>query len=214
MGEVEGVIRFQLEFMPGPALAWDVLADLNAWRTIMFMTGLIGQNPERYGGYAYGNVSVRLPGVNTDGQSAFAICGTQTGAIPELKAEHYTAVLSCSCKENKVLAQGPVRPSSEAMTHSMIYEQDAHAGCVLHAHSSVIWNHAAELGLPITAANIPYGTPLMTDAVKDLFESNSLSERRIFSMGGHEDGIISFGADPYEAGSILLETLARSLTLV
>ena len=59
------------------------------------------------------------------------------------------------------MAQGPVKPSSEAMTHSMIYDQDVDAGCVLHAHSSVIWNHAAELGLPTTAANISYGTPQM-----------------------------------------------------
>jgi hypothetical protein len=33
---------------------------LNAWRKIMYMTALIGQDPARYGGYGFGNISCRL----------------------------------------------------------------------------------------------------------------------------------------------------------
>lgn len=213
MKDIEGVIKFQLEFSLAPAPAWDTLADLNAWRRILYLTGLIGQEPGLYGGYAYGNVSVRLPDCSGAVKPAFVICGTQTGGLSELSAEHYTTVLSCNVRENKVVAQGPVRPSSEAMTHSMIYDQNTDIGCVLHAHSPVIWNHAARLGLPITAASIPYGTAQMADAVKALFQHSNLAQQRIFSMAGHEDGIISFGTDPYTAGSVMLQTLARSLSL-
>jgi len=209
----EGVIKFQLEFRPAPAPAWDSLADLNAWRKILYLTGLIGQQPHRYEGYAYGNVSVRLPGSNQTDESVFIICGTQTGAMPELSAEHYTTVSSCNVSENKVVAHGPVRPSSEAMSHSMIYQQDADTGCVLHAHSPDIWKHAVKLGLPVTAADIPYGTPQMADAVKTLFQHGNLAQQRIFSMAGHQDGIISFGVDPCEAGTVMLKTLARSLAV-
>ena len=210
----EGVIKFQLEFSLAPAPAWGTLADLNAWRKLLYMTGLIGQEAGLYGGYAYGNVSVRLPDDSKTAKPAFVICGTQTGGMSELSAEQYTTVLSCNYRENKVVAQGPVRPSSEAMSHSMIYQQDADIGCVLHAHSPAIWSHADKLGIPITAANIPYGTPQMADAVKTLFLHSNLSQQRIFSMAGHEDGIISFGANPDAAGSVMLQTLAHALALI
>jgi len=211
MKDIEGVIKFQLEYSLADAPAWDTLADLNAWRKLLYLTGLIGQKPGLYDGYAYGNVSVRLPGGAGSVKPVFVICGTQTGGIAELSAEHYTTVLSCNVRENKVVAQGPVRPSSEAMSHSMIYQQDGNTACVLHAHSSVIWNHAEQLGIPVTAANIPYGTPQMAEAVKVLFEQGGLGQQRIFSMAGHQDGIISFGEDPCEAGTVMLQTLARAL---
>ncbi len=211
MKEIEGVIKFQLEFTLAAAPQWDALSELNAWRRILYLTGLIGQQPDLYDGYAYGNVSVRLPGCSDGINPSFVICGTQTGGIPELGAEHYTTVLSCKLRKNKVVARGPVRPSSEAMSHSMIYRQSTKTGCVLHAHSSVIWNHADQLGLPVTAASIPYGTPQMAEAVELLFQQGDLAQQRILSMAGHQDGIISFGADPCEAGTVMLQTLARAL---
>jgi len=213
MKEIEGVIKFQLEFMLAAAPQWDALVELNAWRRILYQTGLTGQQPDLYDGYAYGNVSVRLPGSTDRRNPSFAICGTQTGGMPELSAEQYTTVLSCKVRENEVVAQGPVRPSSEAMSHSIIYQQDAETGCVLHAHSSVIWNHAEQLGLLVTASTIPYGTPQMAEAVETLFQHSDLAQQRIFSMAGHQDGIISFGADPCAAGTVMLQTLARALVL-
>jgi len=213
MKEIEGVIKFQLEFTLAAAPQWDALVELNAWRKILYQTGLIGQQPDLYEGYAYGNVSVRFPGSTDPGNPSFAICGTQTGGMSELSAEQYTTVLSCKVRENKVVAQGPVRPSSEAMSHSMIYQRGMNTGCVLHAHSSVIWKHAEQLGMPVTAASIPYGTPQMAEAVETLFQHSDLARQGIFSMAGHQDGIISFGADPCEAGTVMLQALARALAL-
>ncbi len=212
MNEAEGVIRFQLEFRHGAAPEWGRLRDLNAWRKILYMTGLIGQRPDLYEGYAYGNASIRVAAGSGQNQDSFIICGTQTGGIPDLTAEHYTTVLSCRTNENKVLAQGPVKPSSEAMTHGMIYQQDAGIGCVLHAHSSSIWRHAAGLGIPATDAGVPYGTPQMANAVKALFQDTDVAEQRILVMGGHQDGVVSFGADPCVAGTVMIATLARALS--
>ena len=57
----EGVIKYQLAFTPGPALAASLLAELIAWQRILHALGLLGRDPERYGGLAYGNLSIRLP---------------------------------------------------------------------------------------------------------------------------------------------------------
>jgi len=74
----EGVIKFHLDFREGPAPAERLLLELNAWRARFLELGLIGQDPERYEGYGFGNLSRRLPG---QGENAFLISGTQTGHL-------------------------------------------------------------------------------------------------------------------------------------
>ena len=57
----EGVIRFDLEFTAVSPVTIPALDELNAWRRILRQLGLIGQDPSRYGGYGFGNISRRLP---------------------------------------------------------------------------------------------------------------------------------------------------------
>ena len=52
----EGVIRFDLEFTAAPPVTIPGLDELNAWRRILRQLGLIGQDPDRYGGYGFGNL--------------------------------------------------------------------------------------------------------------------------------------------------------------
>ena len=86
----EGVIKFHLDFRAGPAPEESLLLKLNAWRTSFLELGLIGQDPERYEGYGFGNLSRRLPGQR---ENAFLISGTQTGHLNALQANHYATVL-------------------------------------------------------------------------------------------------------------------------
>jgi hypothetical protein len=51
----------------------------------------------------------------------------------------------------------------------------------------------------------------MAYEVQRLFDETDLANRRIFSMGGHEDGVVSFGQTAEAAGTILLDALAASL---
>ena len=200
----EGVIKFHLAHEHGPALPGEMTAELRAWFTILRKLELLGQDPDRYLGYAYGNLSVR-----TDG--GFIITGTQTSGKTVLTQEDFSRVTGFDTHSNRLVSEGPCPPSSEAMTHGAVYQALPRAGAVFHVHSPQIWQKAKALGLPETDAAIEYGTPEMAEAVITLLQNDPAP---VFSMGGHEDGIVSWGENAAEAGCHLLGNLARGLSAV
>jgi L-ribulose-5-phosphate 4-epimerase len=207
----EGVIKFKLDFSMAGPVDLQPLAELNQWRTILWQQALIGQDPARYEGYGFGNVSQRIGDDDAvRGKRCFVISGTQTGHLPELDNTHYTVVKSYDAASNAVSAAGPIKPSSESLTHGMIYDLDNAIRIVLHVHSPDIWLAADSLGIPVTDSAVPYGTPQMAAEVQRLFKETDVYEQKIFSMGGHEDGVVSFGTTAEEAGEILLRTLDAS----
>jgi L-ribulose-5-phosphate 4-epimerase len=207
----EGVIKFKLDFSMAGPVDLQPLAELNQWRTILWQQALIGQDPARYEGYGFGNVSQRIGDDDAvRGKRCFVISGTQTGHLPELDNTHYTLVRTYDAASNAVSATGPIKPSSESLTHGMIYDLDNAIRIVLHVHSPDIWLAADSLGIPVTDSAVPYGTPQMAAEVQRLFKETDVCEKKIFSMGGHEDGVIAFGTTAEEAGEILLRTLDAS----
>jgi len=201
----EGVIRFRLEHRPAAAVAEDVVADLSAWRLLLHRCGLLGQSPDRYGGLGYGNVSLRLTG------SRFLVSGTQTGGVAWLGAGGYATVTDACLASNRVISEGPVKPSSESLTHAAVFVLDGGIGSVLHVHCPEIWRTADALRIPSTPVEVPYGTPEMARAVAELCRRQGWSDRGLLVMGGHEDGVIAFGPDPATAALPLLQALARAL---
>jgi ribulose-5-phosphate 4-epimerase/fuculose-1-phosphate aldolase len=209
----DGVIKFELVFSNAAAPA-DALTELNRWRGILWQHALIGQDPARYSGYAFGNVSQRCSPMDAPrGQRAFIISGTQTGRYPELDNNHYCTVTAYDARSSQVTAHGRVKPSSESLTHGMLYDLDSDIRAVLHVHSPDIWQAANRLGLPVTRADVTYGTPAMAREVARLFKSTTVRQQAIFSMGGHKDGIVAFGKTVTAAGDILLRALAASRAL-
>jgi ribulose-5-phosphate 4-epimerase/fuculose-1-phosphate aldolase len=208
----EGVIKFEMEYKVAPPLPEQALRELNAWRKMMYLTELIGQTPTRYGGYGFGNISCRVDYPCDSGQPPFAITGTQTGGDADLTPEEYVVVTACFPQSNRLVAEGPVKPSSESLTHGVLYALDDSIRWVMHAHSPHIWRHAAVLALPMTA-DVPYGTPEMADEVARLYRETDVAQVKIFGMAGHEDGIVTFGATAEEAGFIMLGYLARAFQL-
>lgn len=208
----EGIVKFQVRFTQAPALPAEQLAELNAWRRILIWLELIGQTPDRYEGYGFGNISRRIePFAAPPTRRGFVITGTQTGGVIDAQPDHYVSVNECYPTRNLVVAEGPVRPSSESMTHGAIYAQDSRIRWVMHGHSPHIWRNAAAMGIPITDATVPYGTPEMSAEVARLFRATDVRRQRVFSMGGHDDGIVSFGRTAEEASAALLNALAKSL---
>ena len=204
----EGVIKFDLQFIPTEPVDMGSLQELNRWRSILWKHKLIGQDPNRYEGYGFGNVSQRIAPFDAEcGKRAFVISGTQTGELEELDNSHFAIVSSYDTSKNQVIASGPVKPSSESLTHAMIYDLDNEVCAVLHVHSPDIWKTAAAQGIPVTDASIEYGTPEMALEVCRLFTETNARQSRIFSMGGHEDGIVSFGHNVEQAGHALLRAL-------
>lgn len=213
--EREGVIKFALDYQPGPAFAGPELVELNAWRQILWQLGLIGRDPQRYQGLGYGNLSRRTGTFAGDPhQRRFLISGTQTGGLERLGAEHYVQVLECCPEANSVRAVGPIRPSSEALTHGALYAVDNHLKAVLHVHSPEIWQAALQLGLPVTDHRVPYGTPEMAAEMQRLYADDHVRSGGIIVMGGHPDGLVTFGAGLAVAGGILVKTYAAALQIV
>ena len=174
---------------------------------------LIGSRgiPNRYGGYGFGNISQRLPPFEAPAHHRlFVISGTQTGSLAELTPDHYALVLKCDPDRNIIVASGPIRPSSESLTHGTLYDLDDSLRFVMHVHSPEIWGCAPLLGIPITDRRVPYGSPEMAEEVRRLFRETDVRDQRLFSMGGHEDGVVSFGRTADEAGKALLGCLERA----
>lgn len=210
----EGVIKFDLDFTEAPPLPAEALRELNAWRRILFLLGLTGRDPARYEGLGYGNVSMRLPPfVAPPHRRGFVVSGTQTGGMAELGPQHYTLVREFDPEANRVVAAGPIRPSSEALTHAALYALDEALRCVLHVHSPELWRHAAVLDIAATSPQAAYGTPAMAAEVARLYADPAVRSEGILAMGGHEDGLVAFGASAEEAGTVLVRRLARAMQL-
>ncbi len=80
-----------------------------------------------------------------------------------------------------------------------------------HVHSPEIWENTKVLNLPHISADIPYGTVAMAIAVEQLFKDGSLCNSSVFSMLGHQDGVVAFGKTIEEAALALLSYLSLSL---
>lgn len=211
----EGVIKFDLDYRAGPVPDREQLADLNAWRQVLYRLGLVGQDPERYEGLGFGNVSRRTGTFSGDAhQRRFIISGTQTGTLQHLTAEHYVLVDECWPEQNRVRAIGPIRPSSESLTHAALYAADHQLRAVLHAHSPEIWQAAMTLGLPVTDHRVAYGTPDMAAEMQRLYADPGIRDGGIIVMGGHADGVVSFGPGLDVAGQVMVRALARALAVI
>jgi hypothetical protein len=210
----EGVTKFAVEHdvrVIDEAQLDDVVCQLVAWREIMALTGLVGQDPRRYEGAGYGNASVRVGRPNAAlGQRSFLITGTQTSGQRCIGPGDFALVERYDPRRNWVKSHGRTRPSSESLTHGATYDLGPHIRCVLHAHTPVLWRRARDLRLPTTEPTVPYGTPEMAAEVQRLYRGGIFAERRILAMGGHEDGVLVFGRSPEDAGQVLLTWLARA----
>ena len=61
--------------------------------------------------------------------------------------------------------------------------------------------------IPTTSPEAEYGTPEIARDIIRLFKETDVKEKKILVMGGHKEGIISFGKDLDEAGNVLLSYL-------
>jgi hypothetical protein len=205
----EGIIKFDLAFRPGPAPTAELLCELEAWRWVFRQLGLLGQHSARYDGLGFGNLSRR---VMTDGSAnSFIISGSQTGALEQLAPRHYVRVASCDPLNNRVEATGGVHPSSEALSHGVLYQADPRIAWVMHLHSPEIYAAGSRLRLAVTAPEAPYGSPAMAAEISRLCPSAGWPG--LLVMGGHEDGILAFGATAAVTGALVVSTLAAALSL-
>ncbi|MEZ4825465.1 MAG: class II aldolase/adducin family protein [Bacteroidia bacterium] len=193
----EGYIKYQCVWTPAPAPDTQWIQAVNDWRTLFFQKNLIGYNETLEAGF--GNISCRHP----QNPGMFIISATQTGHIPILSPHHYTTVTQYNLEKNTLACSGPLKASSESLTHAATYLLSPEINCVIHIHHPQMWSHYLN-HLPTTSPEATYGTPEMAFEVQRLWRETLLPEKRTFVMGGHVEGLVSFGKNPAEAAEILL----------
>jgi hypothetical protein len=202
--EQEGVIHFSFALAPGAvAVDDDLFSALAAWRSILRDLQLLGEDPLRYGGFGYGNLSVRHPG------GGFVITASQTSGLAALSTAQLVHVTRADLAGFRVDAVGSMPPSSESLTHAMLYQADPQVNVVFHVHSPLIWRARDGLGIPATAGDVPYGTPAMAQAVNALM-ARQTQRPLLFATAGHEDGVFAASATIRECGTLLVSSLAHA----
>jgi len=179
----EGVTKFKLDWLKGPAYNYLDIDELIKWRSPLWLSGLIGIiEPEQIG---FGNMSARVA-------NQFVITGTQTGGIRQLSSEHFSLVTDYSQEENRIVCIGPIAASSESLTHASLYQLSWSIKAVVHVHSERLWNDQI-YGIPTTSALVPYGTPAMAYELELLYKNSSFAKDGVAVMGGHQFGLIAIG---------------------
>ena len=192
----EGYTKYECDWHDAPALPLLAIEQLNAWRNRLFEHGLIGYYPAQ--GVGFGNVSIREGDTGT-----FIISGTQTGHIAATDERHYARVVRCDIDANRVCCEGPVQASSEALTHAAIYALDGDIRAVVHVHDAGLWRELIDR-IPTTSRGVSYGTPEMAREFRRLYEETDFADQGVAVMGGHEEGIVSFGNDIEQAAERIL----------
>ncbi|MEM6264558.1 MAG: class II aldolase/adducin family protein [Bacteroidota bacterium] len=189
----EGYIKYRQHWIQTAPFSEQICKELALARQWAFEAGLIGFDPVQNVGY--GNISQRT-------QKGFLISGTQTGDFPQLNGSHFCHVDRYNLDTNELWCQGPIKASSEALTHAVVYAQDEYCQAVIHVHSRDLWERLLHQ-IPTTDDNVPYGTPEMAYEVMRLFLGNEIHRVNAFAMAGHQDGIVTFGNSLEAAWKVL-----------
>jgi L-ribulose-5-phosphate 4-epimerase len=193
----EGYIKFRCHFDRVKIdIPTEFFTSLNQWRNFLRDKGWIGSYPD---GIGFGNISIRVRGSNQ-----FFITGSATGSIPELEVKHYAFVEKCDPTRNMIWCKGMIQASAESMSHYMIYKTISRAAAVVHIHNRPLWDKFFGV-LPTTAKEVSYGTPEMAYEIERVLKLPEMDHNEVVVMGGHEEGIISYGNSLEEAVKTMIE---------
>jgi ribulose-5-phosphate 4-epimerase/fuculose-1-phosphate aldolase len=132
------------------------------------------------------------------------ISASQTGGFAQLDRSHYSLVEAVDIDRNWVRARGRLPPSSEVLTHAVLYQLDPAIQAVFHIHDPRLWRYALDHNFPVTGAEIEYGTVAMARAMAQLYRDGLVKQRGVLAMRGHEDGVLAFGSSLDQAGARIL----------
>ena len=180
---MDGVIKYHVQHRNSKTPDFAQYTELEALRSRLFSLGLIGETPD---GIGYGNLSFR-----NKGERSFTITATQTGKQSKLNPAEYIRITDYDFDTFTVFSEGEFKPSSEALSHAMIYEVHPDIQAVIHIHARPLWQMMIDTHTLATTAE--YGTADMVHEIANLYQSCDPFKHNAFVMKGHEDGIITFG---------------------
>jgi len=197
---IDGVIKYRIEHQIADTPLFSGYEQLESLRTRLFSLGLIGEKD----GIGYGNLSMR-----DKNSKPFFITATQTGRKKTLSREYYTYINDYDFSTFKVISKGTHKPSSEALSHAMIYAIDDRITTVIHIHSLALWKFMKNQNTLATTAE--YGTAEMVEEIAGLYKNLDPMMNNAFVMKGHEDGIITFGQNIEDAEMALYAVMQAYL---
>ena len=147
----------------------------------------MGILPSEKGGHA-GNMSFR----NDKGFVITAV-GVDKG---KLTPRHFVQVTKCNIDTKKVFAEGDFKPSSETLTHYLIYRDRKDVNAIVHVHDPLVLENAKELKVKMTPKEHPYGTVELAHDIE-----KTLRGEKFIAVRGH--GVIAVGKSLWEAAKII-----------
>ena len=191
----DGYIKFICDFIEAGTIPAKDILELNKWRDKLYSLKLIGAYSN---GIGYGNISVRK------NKNIFLITGSATGNFPVLNGDHYSEVTDFDLDKNYLKCKGPIKASSESMTHAAIYSIDKNINAVIHVHNLELWSKLLNK-FPTTSKNAAYGTPDIAKEMIRLFKDENAGKKGIIVTEGHKEGVFTFGKDLDAACSTLMK---------
>lgn len=192
MKNEEGYIKFNLDWNKQTFEFNDHNFDtINSFRDKLYTLGLIGAYPD---GIGFGNLSIR------NDNDEFIISGSATGNFKKLTKDQYALVKEFYIEKNTVHCAGSIEASSESLSHGAIYKANKDVNAVIHVHHLDMWQQYINV-LPTTCLDAEFGTPEIAKEIANQVNQDS----GIIIMGGHPEGIITYGKTLKEAYEILLK---------
>jgi ribulose-5-phosphate 4-epimerase/fuculose-1-phosphate aldolase len=121
-----------------------------------------------------------------------------------LSNKDYSFVSSWDIDNNSLKCSGGTKASSESMTHGAVYDCNSQIGAVVHIHNLKYWKTFINK-LPTTNKHATYGTPEIANEIKRLYKETDFKTKKVAVLGGHKEGIISFGKNIKEAYNNILK---------
>ena len=165
----EGYIKFDCTWIEAEWPDKTIINELNTWRQKLYNKQLIGAYDD---GIGYGNISCRMS------DDTFLISGTATGNLKQLTDKHYTRVNGFDIANNSITCRGPIKASSESLTHAIIYASLPEVKAVVHIHNNSLWQKLRNK-VPTTNPQVAYGTPEMANEISRLLETTNLKEYKV-----------------------------------
>ncbi len=189
MGEDYSGVKFAVELKNGERETKKA-QELIKWCRAFYKMGIA--SPQ---GNVAGNISVRT-------KRGFLI--TPSGHnFSKITAQELVEVIEVNEETRTVKAIGALNPSSEAFLHAGIYNKRKDVNAILHGHNDTVTKHAAELGIPETEKEEPYGTIALRKAVLKILNAHNLLQ-----MKNH--GFIALGKSLEEAGCRAIELYEKA----
>lgn len=188
----EGYIKYNLNWNKTPFEFSDKnFQALNNYRQKLFDRGLIGAYSN---GIGFGNLSIRYHNLE------FIISGSATGNFKTLTKNHFALVNKFDVETNQVSCEGFIEASSESLSHGAIYKVNNQTNAVIHIHHFAMWEKYKN-DLPTTPPKAAFGTPEIAFEIANRANQDS----GIIIMGGHPEGIITYGKTLEIAYQIILK---------